>query len=136
MTPLLNINYEGLHFYVPYDMPIIPVILSISHNDNVLVFGSYGNAEFHLYNKKDNSIYSFELFKENNFSCFSIMFRAWFCRIRIKLMLVKLCKRFPNFIISSEYILCLLLCCIIYEVFFVFLLVEIKVWSWISSKVS
>ena len=70
-TPLLNINYEGLHFYVPYDMPIIPVILSISHNDNFLVFGSYGNAEFHLYNKKDNSIYSFELFKENNFSCFS-----------------------------------------------------------------
>ena len=69
-TLLLNINYEDLHIHVPYGMPIIPVILCISENDDVLL-GSYGTAEFFLYNKKDNRIDRYELFNDNMFCCFS-----------------------------------------------------------------
>ncbi|KAK7364312.1 hypothetical protein VNO80_12869 [Phaseolus coccineus] len=69
-TPLLNINYKDLQIHVPYGMPIIPVVLCISENDNVLL-GSYGTAEFFLYNKKDNRIDRYELFNDNMFCCFS-----------------------------------------------------------------
>jgi len=100
-TSLLNINWQDLEIHVPYGMSIVPVILSISDNDNVMVIG-YGTA-FFLYNKKDNMIDRHKVFNISFLISHTIMFKVWFCHIKI-LRLVKLCKRFWKYIEICEYI--------------------------------